>query len=92
MRLAPNVSKYIARGPIEKSRLGVILIKCLTGSMLGIRPIYVTRHSHAVVVAALIRGRLKPGKVKKWSKIPNFQVGTKIVIWIFLSPSIEKVD
>ena len=28
MRLAPNVSKYIGPGPIEKSRLGVILIKC----------------------------------------------------------------
>ena len=42
VRLAPNVSKYIGPRPIEKSRLGVILIKCLTGSMLRIRPIYVT--------------------------------------------------
>ena len=41
--MCPNISPP---RPIEKSRLGVILIKCLTGSMLGIRPIYVTRHSH----------------------------------------------
>ena len=41
--MCPNI---LPPRPIEKSRLGVILIKCLTGSMLGIRPIYVTRHSH----------------------------------------------
>ena len=37
--------------PLRKVGWGVILIKCLTGSMLGIRPIYVARHSHAEVVA-----------------------------------------
>ena len=71
--MCPNI---LARGPIEKSRLGVILIKCLTGSMLGIRPIYVTRHSQAVVVAALIRGRLKPGKVKKVVIVQNTQLSS----------------
>ena len=53
--MCPNILVAV---PIEKSGVGVILIKCLTGSMLGIRPIYVTPHSHrGVAVAALIRGR-----------------------------------
>ena len=48
---------------IEKNRLGVILIKCLTGSMLRIRPIYVPPPFTLGVVMLILQTSQMPGKM-----------------------------
>ena len=60
LQMCPNI---LPARPIEKSGVEVILIKCLTGSMLRIRPIYVPPPFTLGVVMLILQTSQMPGKM-----------------------------
>ena len=60
LQMCPNI---LPARPIEKSGVEVILIKCLTGSMLRIRPIYVPPPFTLGVVMLILQTSQMSGKM-----------------------------